>query len=901
MSVSSSRGPTWYRYLRFWRRDVQGDIDAELHFHLEARVEELVEHGMSRQAARAQALEEFGDVHNVRTRLREIDDRFARRRDRLEVFDTWRQDAVYAARSLWRTPAVSLTIITTLALGLGVNASMFSLLDVVFLRPPVAVAHPEAVRRVWSEQTFSDGVNFWPGYDYRGYAALSQSLGSRLELATYTQPQKLDLGDGENPPTANVSGANSDYFRVLGLRPLIGRFYNPEEDRLDGPEPVAVVSEAFWRRRLNGSASALGRQINLGVKRYTVIGVTPARFTGVELDATDVWVPLGSIMPGGQTAWYRNPNVNGLQIIGRLPAGASEGELEQRLTAVLRGPNIGWSQESTTVARLGSIVKANGPGKIAAEVQVATRLGGVAVIVLLIACANVVNLLLARAVRRQREIAVRLALGISRGRLVRMLVTESVLLALGAVVAALFAAYWGGAALRNLLMPQVHWAESPMHWRVMGFAVLGAVAAGTVAGLVPALQSRVSGLTNALKAGAREGGVHRSRLRSFLIIAQAALSVMLLVGAGLFVESLSRVRGKDIGYAVDRLAFVHLQNSKLDQAARDAQSDRLLALEPRLARIPGVEAVAYTSMRPTWGMSWLDYFPQADTIAHKKPAGFFTAVTPGFFAATGTRILRGRTFGDGASGASEPFTVIVNEEMARGLWPNEDPLGKCVRFDDAGSPCATVIGVAQTALLNNITEQPEPRFYLSMRHMPIPGGGVGDVVLRVDPSRMSAVTAEVRTLLRAEFPQVFSQTVTMADAMQPNYRPWRVGAIVFSLFGGLALIVAAIGVYSTISYAVGQRTHEFGVRAALGATMSDVLRQVLGEGLTVVGIGVAVGVLLALAAGRLVAALLYGIQPSDPVAIVGASSILLASAILATLVPAWRAAKANPVDALRAD
>ena len=276
-------------------------------------------------------------------------------------------------------------------------------------------------------------------------------------------------------------------------------------------------------------------------------------------------------------------------------------------------------------------------------------------------------------------------------------------------------------------------------------------------------------------------------------------------------------------------------------------------------------------------------------------------MTSEFFAATGTKLLRGRTFSKGRADASEPYTVVVNQAMADELWPNEDPLGKCVRFDTAKAPCTTVIGVSQTAMLSDITEKPSPHFYLPLGHMSFDGGRVRAVVLRSNPQSMPAALAEVHTLMRAEFPQVYSRTVTMAQSMEPEYRPWRLGAIVFSLFGVLALIVAAIGVYSTVSYAVGQRTHEFGIRAALGATMADVLRQVLGEGLRVVVVGVVVGVLLALAGGRLIAALLYGIAPSDPVVMVAAASVLLATATMASLVPAWRAAKADPVTALRAE
>jgi putative ABC transport system permease protein len=904
-----SSSPAWYRYLRFWRRDVPADIDAELRFHFEARIEELMVRGLSRDAARAQATEEFGDVDAVRRGLREIDDRVARRHDRAEWLDGVRKDVVYAARSLRRTPAVSLTIILTLALGLGVNAAMFSLLDVIFLRAPAGVAHPERVRRLWSERPTVDGRQFHSIYDYSSYDALVAAIGTQVDLAVYGYPGQRALSTDENPPMATVSGANDSYFDVLGVHPELGRFFSREEDRIDAPAPVVVISDAFWRRHFGGDTHVIGKILSIagsvygapGLLHYTIIGVAPPHFSGVDLDAVDIWRPIASTLPTlGGIPWYRNPNINGLQIVLRLHPGVSEAELEQRATARLRGPDVWFGQDTLTVAQFGSILAARGPGKLDSSVQVATRLAGVAIIVLIIACANVVNLLLARAVRRRREIAVRLALGVSRARLVRLLVTESVLLAAIAAAAALLAAWWGGALLRTLLLPRVHWGESVMAWRVLTFGLVVALVAGALTGLVPALQSLAPDLTDALKAGARSGAGHRSRVRSTLVVVQAALSVVLLVGAALFIESLDNVRSRDIGYAVDQLGFVQLRNEGVDTTTRRVQSNRLLALEPRFASIPGVKRVAYASMQPLYGITWEEYYPQARTSTEKLPLGLNTAVTSDFFATSGTRILRGRGFtSDGHTNGS--YEVIVNDAMARALWPGASALGKCIHFVKRDAPCAVVVGVAQTAMLEGVREDPSPHFYLPLEHMPFPSWGVGSVILRVDPDRMPSVLATMHTLLRAEFPTVFSKSTTMAESMEPLYRPWRLGATLFTLFGVLALVVAGIGVYSSVSYAVSQRTHEFGVRAALGATARDVVQHVLGTGLRAVIVGIASGVMLALIAGRLVASLLYGVKPDDIVALSAAAATLLAIAVIAALVPAWRASRVDPVEALRTE
>jgi len=881
---------------------VQRDVDAELRFHFGERIEELVAQGLTRDAAHARAIAEFGDVERTRESLREIGTRLARRRNRADLFDALRQDISYAARSLRRTPAVSLTIIVTLALGLGANAAMFSLLDAIYLRPPAGVAAPGAIRRVWVEHQFRNGTQYWPGFDYTSYDAITRSLEGRAAATLYAYPSPRKLGLGENAPIVRASGAAANYFSVLGVRPALGRFYTLQEDGLNDGAPVAVISDAFWKRQFSGDAGILGRQLSLGVRKFTIIGIAPPGFRGIDLDATDVWIPMGPYLgPEANTRmpWWQDFRVNGFQIALRPAAGVPEGELAQRVTQVMRSSAVGARRDTLAVAELGAINRDRGPGKVSTEMQVAMRLAGVAIIVLLIACANVINLLLARAVSRRREIAVRLALGVSRSRLVRLLVTESILLSLVAATAAVGAAQWGGALLRGLLMPKVEWADSPVDWRVLAFALVAAIAAGTVAGLVPALQSASPDLTNSLKAGSRDGRSHRSRLRNFLVTSQAALSVVLLVGAVLFVRSLRNVKAHDFGYAVPQLAFATVSYDTPDSARDAAFAGRIRTLDDRVAAIPGVQHVALVQFRPNSGFSFTSYFPDADTVAHHKPDGFVSGVTPSYFETTGTKLLRGRTFGIEHPGG--PFTTVVNKAMADALWPNQDPIGRCVRFDVPTAPCATVIGVVQTAMMLSIDEKPTPRFYVSLDNLSFRLYPWRDLVVRADPRQLPGVMTAVRELLRTEFPGSIPQITTMSQAMEPEYRPWDLGAKLFTLFGVLALLVASIGVYSTVSYAVSQRTHEFGIRIALGAGAADVLAHVLGEGLRTVVAGVIAGIVLALAAGKLVSSLLYGITPSDPAAMATVAIVLVTVALIAAFVPARRAAGADPVSALRAD
>jgi predicted permease len=882
-----------------WRRDVRRDIDDELRFHFDARIAELVGHGLTQQEARARAVAEFGNIDAVKSHLEAIDDRVAAQKKRADVFSGVMQDMKYSARALVRTPAVSLTIILTLALGLGVNAAMFSLLDAILFRPPQGVVDHESVKRLWSLHTFRSGAQYWSGYDYRGFVAVQTVLAGRAEVALYDGPTEYALGRSDEPPTVRVTSASASLFQVLGVRTSRGRMYFANEELPHASAAVTVISDRFWRREFDRDPEVVGKVVYFKAKPYTVIGVLPPGFSGVDLNETEAWVPLGAdpdFTPKTTASWTTNPNINGFQVVMRLTPTTSIPQVEQLATMALRGPDVGYRQDTTTVAQLGSIIKAQGPGKVNTAQQVAERSSIVAILVLVIAFANVVNLLLARAVRRRREIAVRLALGSSTRRLVRLLVSESVQLAALASIGALIAAWWGGSLLRSLLLPEVQWAETPLHWRVLLLGIGAALVAGVGAGIIPAWQSHSPDLTKALKTGAREGDAARARLRGFLVATQAALSVVLLVGAALFVQCLHNVKARDIGLTVNRLAFVSLSQGS-DPTRRAAISNQVLALDDRLSRVAGVEKVAFTSMRPKWGIQFTSYFVDGPR-AGVELSSFFNAVSPGFFAATGTRILRGRDFS--AADKAEQV-VLVNTIAADSLWPNVDPLGRCMHFKKADAPCYRVIGVTQPALALGLKDEMEPHVYVPLLNSPVSGWGVGDVVLRMDPKRLTSALATVKEMLKTEFPDIKVSTATMAAAMEPEYRPWQLGATLFTLFGLLAAIVAAIGVYSSVSYAVSQRMHEFGVRVALGATWNRIVKEVLGAGLRTVLVGVVAGLALALASGRLIASLMYGVSPSDPAAMIVASVLLIVAAALACLLPAWRAGRADPVSALRTD
>ena len=906
-----TREVTWRRYLRFWKPDVDADIDDEVRFHLEERVEALMAQGFDRAAARHQAESEFGDVRLVRQRLSEIDRRVAAGKTVRERWDRVRQDIVYSARSLMRSRGLALTIVATLALGIGANATLFTVIDRVFLRMPGGVARPDGVRRVYWMGRGPNGVRTAIAhFSIPIFRALRASQDSTSPITVYRY-ESLPVGDAEanreSAPTAVVEFVGPDYFRLLGVTPASGRFFVAEEERVDVPQAVAVVSQAFWRNRLGGAPDVVGQRITVGKRHHTIIGITPPGFTGPDLDAVDVWLPYGSYDgPGGAEAghppWYEGRNLFAFLALARLSPAADARTFEARATAQLR-PTFGerpWRDTLVSVAT-GPLIAARGPERQDHEVAISARLGGVAIVVLLIACANVANLLLARGVQRRREIAVRTALGGPRSVIIRLLLAESLLLALVAGIAALMVAGVGGTLLRTLLFPDVHWGDSALDWRVAGFTLGVTLLAGIAAGLVPALQCSRSDVSSTLKAGAREGTVQRSRLRSTLMIAQSALSVTLLVGAALFVRSLHNVRGLDLGFDSERLVFVSVDleggSVKGNEALRAA---RLPQLAERLGQVPGVERVALASTTPMWSFSFNAAFYQNGDSLPRAADGLpgSAGVSPDFFAAAGLRVLRGRGF-ESSDPRGSGGVLVVNEALARSAWPNEDAIGKCLRLATPTSPCATVVGVVENSRRSDVVEQVVRQFYVPATDTGFYAAGTA--IVRVSPERAAAIEAAARREGTALFPGAEIRVRRMGVVLAPQYRPWRLGASLFTVFGLLALLVAMVGVYGTVSNAVGQRRHEFGVRVALGARAEDVVALVVGHGVRAVAAGVVLGALLALAAGRLIASLLYGVSPRDPFVLAAVSVVLLVVAAVASLVPAWRASRVDPVEALRAE
>ncbi|HVE33697.1 MAG TPA: ABC transporter permease [Gemmatimonadaceae bacterium] len=884
-------------------------VDDELRFHFEMTVRELMNSGMNPDEARREAERRFGDVQRTRRRLAEIDRARIDQQRRAEWWSGFAQDLRYALRGLRLKPGFAIGVVATLGLGIGANAAMFSIVDRLLFRPPSYLNAPDRAARFYFGRTFRGKENIQSYTGYRPFLDVRENTTS-FDAMTPFYVNKLAIGLGEATKEMNVAVSGADLWRMFDVKPVIGRFFTAAEDTPPDGTPVAVISYGFWQTQFAGRNDALGEKIDIGPQKYTIIGVAPKDFTGFSPEQVIAFIPISPQMAAGgwgtrgRQKWYATYGMTWLEVFARRKPTVTREAAEADLTRAYQlsykkslVDNPGRQPFDITRPRaiVGPILHDAGPNK-GSDAKVATWLAGVTAIVLLIACANVANLLLARALRRRREIALRVALGISRSRLLMQLVTESLVLAFFGGLAGLAIAQWGGGAMRAVLLGDTLTGSSAIvDVRLIVAVAILATAAGLLSGFAPAFTAVRADVASALKAGSREGVMQRSRLRRVLLVAQAALSVVLLVGAGLFVRSLMNVRNVRLGYDADRIAWVGLdmRGVKLDTIQNAQLRDQLLATSRTL---PGVEHASRGLTVPFW-MTWdLDlYVAGIDSVSK---LGDFTlqAGNPEFFSTMGTRIVRGRGFST-TDVSNAPLVMVVGESMAKKLWPNEDALGKCVRVNEDTMPCTTVVGIAEDVRRGSISET-EMHYYLPIAQFHPQDGGV---FVRTRGPAESQVEA-VRRSLQKLMPGASYVTVTpMSAIIAPVVRSWRLGAIMFAIFGALALVLAAIGLYSVIAYNVTQRTHEMGVRVALGAQVRDVVSLIVREGLRVVLPGVLLGSLIALAAGRWVAPLLFEVSPKDPPVLIAVVVTLTLTAIVASLAPALRAARVDPNEALRAD
>ena len=881
------------------------EMDDEIRFHLDMRAEQLVARGLAPDEARSEAVRRFGDLESAGGRLRQR----ARRREarmlrRERVGAVW-QDLAFAVRQLRRSPGFTAAVVLTFGLAIAANATMFGIVDRLLLRPPAYLAAADRTQRVYLMSRSPEGEDLTNNnISYKRYLELRDGARGVEETAAFFNTEMV-VGRGEASRELRSGLVSASFWRMFEARPALGRFFADAEDRTPGGEPVAVLGHAFWQSQYGGDPNVLGRSLDVGGRVYTIVGVAPKGFTGMSTSPLAVFVPITAAgFDMFDERYFTGHNVSWMEMIVRRRAGVSPEAATAELTAayarsMASNPNARPLAESRPRALLGSIIYDRGP-KAGGNAKVATWLGGMSLIVLLIACANVANLLLARARRRGREIAVRVALGIGRGRLVAQLLTESVLLGLLGGAVGLALAYWGGGILRATLLPDVDWSTGALDLRLLVATAAAALVAGVLAGLAPAVQSTAPALSDTLKTGLRAGAVRRSRMRTVLLVAQVALSVVLLTGAGLFARSLHNVRSLDLGFDPERVLFANaeLRGTKLTPEEGATLNERMIE---RALALPEVEHASVTRSVPFW-MTWQEdlFVPGVDSVS--RLGDFVTnAVSPAYFATMGTRVVRGRGLTD-ADRRGTPSVAVVSASMARLLWPGREAIGQCIKVGADTMPCTTVVGVAEDVRRDDLAgDSPMLQYYLSAAQLAGTGRRNGGLLIRTRGDAAQS-TETVRRALQQLLPgAAFASARPLQGMVDENIRPWRLGATMFAVFGLLALVLAAVGLYGVIAFDVTQRTHEMGVRVALGAQRRDVLRLVVLEGVRLAAVGIAVGGLLAVAGGRYLSALLFQVSPRDPAVLAAGGLTLLAVAVAASLLPALRAVRVDPNTALRTE
>src|SRR5262245_43209781 len=885
------------RLVHWWRfRAHDAELEEEMSFHREEIRQDLIAQGMPVEDARAAARRAMGNT----TRMRE-ESRGVWLWPSLEAIG---QDAKVTLRGLRASPAFTAGVMLTFALGVGANAAMFSLIDRLMFRPPPLMRDAGSVHRVYLYR-MRDGVERATGGQYPRHADLVRFTTSFSDIAAHSL-RRLAVGVGQDAREMSIAVVSAPFFTFFDAPPAAGRYFGREEDGLPVGEPVAVLSYATWQARYAGRGDAIGTSLHIGSAVYTIIGVAPKGFVGLwPFTPPAAFIPVAAYAASTiGSDWPSNyGSAFGLATIVRRRAGVSIAAASADLSQALRASYIaqGSADRLTELrprALAGSILPERGPER-SSVAKVALWLAGVTTIVLLIACANVASLLLARALARRREIALRVALGVSRGRLLAQLFTESMLLALAGRLLGVAVGTWMTGIVGSSFLPGTEPARVATDPRTLGYLGVVTLAVGLFTGFLPMLQSQRLTLADELRSGARVGAHHRSRLRAALLVLQVALALVLLVGAGLFVRSLSHVRRVPLGFDADSVLVVQMQmrDVKLDSARTVALRERLLSAA---TTAPGISYASMQFAVPMAGMaSWPISVPGVDSV---EQFGEFelNAVSPDYFATMGTRIVRGRGFDRGDVAAAERV-MVVGAAMGAALWPGDDPIGKCVRIgiNPETMPCTRVVGIAEDIHAHGLG--PETRacyYYLPAAQWRPQEGGLfarsrGDARQAVEP---------LRRRLQEEMPGASYVTVTrLGEIVEDQTRSWLMGATVFTAFGLLALVLAAGGLYSVIAYTVAQRRQEFAVRLALGATAGDVIRLVVGDGLRFAVSGAIVGGAIALAAGRWIAPLLFDQSAHDPVVFGTVTAVLLVVSVGASMIPAIRSAHEDPNAALRAE
>jgi putative ABC transport system permease protein len=808
-------------------------------------------------------------------------------------------DVVLTMRGLRRSPAFGVIVILTLGLALGANATMFGIVDRLLLRAPAHIEQPEQVYRVrvarWFDRLMSPAAALsYPAFtDIRDHGRAFSHVSASLD-------DDVSFGVGPEGRSLKAVWASGQYFTLLQVRPVIGRFFTEADDKVVISEPVAVVGFSFWRSVLASDPSAIGRSVRLNGRPYTIIGVAPKGFTGTELERVDVWLPLSTFLGPGLPQLATHRGYQFLRVMVRLRAGISSTAANEDVARAYHEGHADYRPyEAKAVASLGSLIPGRDASNAGDNAKVAGWLFAMALIVLLIACANVASLVLARGLSRRGEVAVRRALGGNMGRLVRQFFTESLVVALLGCALGLGIAYFASDVVRSLLLPGTTWDTRVLDGRVLFVTAVATLFATLTAGLLPLIRGTKTDVAAELHGAGRGSTGQPRRWLGGLLLVQMSLTTVLLVGAGLFVRSLSRVQRLDLGFQPQQMLRLDASLDRKTNSARDVAEFYRQTTE-RLRTLPGVEAVG-----PAIGAPFMSNYgasvraPGIDSLPRLSGGGpYYMRVGYGAMEALQPRLLRGRFFEPNEDRPGAPRVAVLSQRMASTLWPNKDPLQQCISIFE--EPCARVIGVVGDVHRQGLREDPFMLFFVPLESsdtLPVPE----TLLIRVS-GRPEAMIGTIRRELLAMRPNLpYVRIEPYEGLIAPEARSWRLGASMFSAFGALSLLIAAVGVYGVLSFSVRRRTRELGIRSALGASRGAVLRSVLLGGVVVALGGVAIGAFATWGLSTRLQPLLFETSAREPAAYWVAAAFIAVFAFLASVVPGLRATRVDPLVALRAE
>jgi putative ABC transport system permease protein len=868
----------------FHKKRAEREMDDELHFHLEKQVEQNVTRGMSTKEARDAALRQFGNVGVVKEECR---DSWG-----VRFINELAQDLRYGLRQLRRTPGFTLVAVLTLAIGIGAGTTVFSVVNAALLRP---LPYLNPGRLVAVLQGKGEGPVAPANYkDWQAQNSVFQAMGA----AEWWEP---NLQSAEKSERVMGLHLTPEVLHLLGTQPTLGRIFSQDEGE-KGHEHVVVLSYGLWQRSFGGDPRVVGSQVRLSGEPYTVIGVMPSSFKFAPFWATraQIWAPLVL----GERVSDRTGE--SLRLFARLKPGVSVQQARADMDNITRRLESEYPGTNRDVAVIPLQEKTVGNVRPALLVL----LGAVG-FVLLIGCANVAHMLLARSAARRKEFAVRAAIGASNVRLVRQLLTESVVLSSLGCLGGLVLAAWGIRLIAAVSPPDLPGVESiAMDWRVLVFALVVSMLTGILFGLAPAVQSSLIDLNASLKEAGRgtDAGVRRYGLRSLLVISEFTMAAILLAGAGLMIQSFIKVARIDPGFDSQHLlsAVISVAGTGEEEPGRRA----LFFQEAidKVAALPGVSSASAINHLPLDGDEWNFHFAAGGRPIPRPveaPSAVFRVIMPGYFHTMGIALLRGRAFTQ-TDRAGSPSVVIINEKLAARYWANGDAVGKQLALFEHDQPVwYSIVGVTANARQSDWTAAPQPEMYFpylqSKMYLESSSGWARYLTIvvrtRTDPAQLApAVRNAVWGLDKGV---TVSKVETMNDVIAGSLSHPQLYVLLLSAFGGIALLLAAIGIYGVMSRYVAGRTHEIGVRMALGAEPRDVLRLVTGRGMALAAIGIAFGVVAGLGLTRLMAGILYQVRPSDPFTFLMASCVLAIVALAACYIPARRAAKVDPMVALR--